>query len=66
VHRWDIGAAVDVPVEIEPVDLAWVSAAVDAMGDDLRLEGVCGPPLEAPADSSPQTALLAHLGRKAW
>lgn len=66
VHRWDIGAAVDVPVEIEPVDLAWASAAVDAMGDDLRIEGVCGPALEAPADASPQTALLAHLGRKAW
>jgi uncharacterized protein (TIGR03086 family) len=66
VHRWDIGAAVDVPVEIEPDDLAWASARVEAMGDDIRAEGVFGPPLEPAADASPQARFLAYLGRKAW
>src|SRR5690606_32168502 len=42
VHRWDIGAAVDIAVEIEPIDLSWATAVVDRMGDDIRLEGVCG------------------------
>lgn len=66
VHRWDIGAAVDVPVEIAAQDLAWASAAVEAMGEDLRTEGVCGPALTPPTDASPQARLLAHLGRRDW
>jgi uncharacterized protein (TIGR03086 family) len=66
VHRWDIGTSVDIPVEIAPEDLSFVSAAVAAMGDDIRIEGVCGPALDPPDDASPQTRLLAHLGRKAW
>lgn len=66
VHRWDIGASVDIPVEIPPEDLAWASAAVEAMGEDIRIDGVCGPALDPPADASPQARLLAYLGRKAW
>lgn len=66
VHRWDIGAAVDIPVEIPPEDLAWASAAIEAMGEDIRIEGVCGPALDPPADASPQARFLANLGRKAW
>ncbi len=66
VHRWDIGASVDVPVDIGPLDIAWADAAVDAMGDDIRIEGVCGPALDPPPGAPPQVALLAKVGRKAW
>ncbi|NLD78401.1 MAG: TIGR03086 family protein [Acidimicrobiales bacterium] len=66
IHRWDIGASVDLAVEIDPEDVAWATAAAEAMGDDIRSEGVCGPALDPPADASPQVRLLAYLGRKAW
>lgn len=66
VHRWDIGASVDVAVELPPDDVAWAMASAESMGDDIRTEGVCGPALDPPADASPQARLLAFLGRKAW
>lgn len=66
VHRWDIGTAVDLDVEIDPADLAWATAVAEAMGDDIRMEGVCGPALDPPAGASPQVAFLAFLGRRAW
>lgn len=66
VHRWDLARSVDVPIQIAPGDVAQAFAAAEALGDDLRLEGVCGPALEAPDGADDQTRLLAFLGRKAW
>lgn len=66
VHRWDIAHGMDLPVTLDPSDVTWAMATAEAMGDDLRFEGVCGPALQPPSDADPQTRLLAFLGRRAW
>lgn len=65
VHRWDIADATGLRLELDPGDVDAVMARAQAMGDDLREEGVCGPPLEPPADADAQTRMLAFLGRQA-
>lgn len=66
VHRWDIARGMDLVVHLDPADVAWAMATAQAMGDDLRLDGVCGPRLDPPPGADPQTCLLAYLGRRAW
>jgi len=66
VHRWDIAHAVDLPVVLDDADVEWATAAAQAMGEDLRGEGVCGPGLEAPEGADAQTQFLAFVGRRAW
>lgn len=63
VHGWDIARATggDLVLPPEEVDRVWQT--VQGLGDSIRMEGVCGPPVQVPADATPQDRLLAHLGR---
>jgi uncharacterized protein (TIGR03086 family) len=66
IHRWDIASSTGLDPTIPPWDVAAAQAHAEAMGDDLRLEDVCGPALDPPEGADAQTRLLAFLGRKAW
>jgi uncharacterized protein (TIGR03086 family) len=63
VHGWDLARATGQDETIEPRDVEWVQAGVDAMGDVMRSNGVIADPVEPPPDASPQDRLLAALGR---
>lgn len=65
IHRWDIATAAGLDATISATDLADARRMAEALGDDLRGEGVFGPPLEPPAGADDQARLLAFLGRRA-
>lgn len=64
VHRWDLGTAAGLEVELDPRDVEEVQVVVDRMGDTMRENGVIGDALEPPPDATPQQRLLAALGRR--
>jgi uncharacterized protein (TIGR03086 family) len=66
LHRWDLGTAagLDVEIPVDDVDRAWKDA--EFYGDMARSPGVFGPALEPPAGADEQTKLLAFTGRRAW
>ena len=66
VHRWDLGRSMDPEITIPPDDVAWAFGVARSLGGDIRLEGVCGQPLDPPDGANEQTCLLAYLGRKSW
>jgi uncharacterized protein (TIGR03086 family) len=63
-HTWDIGYALGLPVELDPVLVAtafeWGRANV------VRRPGFFGPELTPPDGADEQTRMLAFLGRAAW
>jgi uncharacterized protein (TIGR03086 family) len=63
IHRWDLARATGQDTEIEDEEVARIAAQVEHLGDALRTPGVCGPPVEVPADASPADRLLGVLGR---
>lgn len=63
VHRWDLGRALGIDVRWSDEELDTIEAASAQFGPGLRMEGICGPPVELPAHSSRQDRLLGHLGR---
>jgi uncharacterized protein (TIGR03086 family) len=63
IHGWDLATATGQSYEIEGPELARLTSQVEHLGDALRTPGVCGPPVEVPADSSAQDKLIALLGR---
>lgn len=65
VHRWDIarGAGLVEHEQLDDADAAYYLEAARANGDALRMEGICGPEVPAPADASVGEQLLAFLGR---
>ncbi len=65
VHRWDIarGAGLAAHQELDAADAAHYLEMARANGDALRMEGICGPEVPAPADASAGEQLLAFLGR---
>ena len=65
VHRWDIarGAGLVEHEQLDDADAAHYLAAARSNGDALRMEGICGPEVAAPADASVGEQLLAFLGR---
>ena len=65
VHRWDLGRAAGVAVELDPRDVEQVQGVVDQMGQVMRDNGALGAAVPAPADATPQERLLADLGRSA-
>ncbi len=65
VHRWDLGTAAGLEIELDPRDVDDLQVMVDRMGPVMRENGVVGPALEPPPDASAQTRLLAALGRRA-
>lgn len=66
VHRWDLGRSMDPKIVIPPGDVAWAFDVARSLGEDVRFDGVCGPPLDPPDGASEQTRLLAYLGRASW
>lgn len=65
VHAWDIAHPTGVDDTISSEDLDFVETFITQMGDNIRLDGVCGPAIEVPADADRQTKVLAQLGRDA-
>ncbi|WZU30628.1 hypothetical protein Rruber_00073 [Rhodococcus ruber] len=65
VHAWDLARAAGLDDTVDDEDLDFVEATAQALGDSIRMEGVCGPAVEVPADADRQTRVLAHLGRRA-
>ena len=65
VHGWDIARATVTDEMIPTEDLRMVGAFANQMGDNIRMEGVCGPAVEVPTDADEQTRVLATLGRTA-
>ena len=67
VHGWDLARATDLEAFMNFPDdeLAAVRAAVEQLGDSVRMPGVFGPALPVAADADEQTRLLAEIGRKA-
>jgi uncharacterized protein (TIGR03086 family) len=66
MHRWDLGQAAGIPVELTPEEIKRGWEDFEAFGDMARSPGAFGPALEPPADADDQTRLLAHAGRRAW
>ena len=64
VHAWDLARATGQDESMPPADVHRVFAQVEAMGDQLQTNGVCGPPVEVPADAPEQDRLLGMLGRQ--
>lgn len=66
VHRWDIARAAGLREHqiLDDADAAHYLEAARANGDALRMDGVCGPEVPAPADASTGERLLAFLGRE--
>lgn len=64
VHRWDLARATGQDERLAPADVAWVHELAASFGDMLRMDGVCGPEVEVPADADPQSRMLAYLGRQ--
>jgi Mycothiol maleylpyruvate isomerase N-terminal domain len=63
VHGWDIGTAERPGPEWTRSQLDQVEASIASFGPALYTEGICKPAVDAPADASRQTRLLAQLGR---
>jgi uncharacterized protein (TIGR03086 family) len=66
IHRWDLGTAVGLDVEIAPADIERAWKDVELYGDKARAPGVFGTQLDPPAGADEQTKLLAFTGRRAW
>lgn len=65
VHRWDIARAAGVDAEWTEAEMDLLEDTIPGFGPALYAEGVCGPPVEVPADAPRQVRLLGVLGRSA-
>lgn len=63
VHRWDLGRAAGAEVTWDSAEMDFIERATSEMGEAIRMEGICGPAIEVPADADRQTRLLGFLGR---
>jgi uncharacterized protein (TIGR03086 family) len=63
IHSWDIARATggDETLPADEVHLVYVEAL--KLGDNLRLDGICGPAVHVPDDASEQDRLIALVGR---
>jgi uncharacterized protein (TIGR03086 family) len=67
IHRWDLGRAAGLDVEIPDEEIARIGGLVAGIPEEVRASGtVFGPALTPPPDAEAQTRLLAEIGRKAW
>lgn len=64
VHGWDLARATGQDETVDPADVEQVQAAVDAMGEVMRGNGVIADPVEPAPGASSQDRLLAALGRR--
>ncbi|WP_181780107.1 TIGR03086 family metal-binding protein [Pseudonocardia pini] len=67
VHRWDLGTAAGLDVEIPADEIDGILALVEQMPPQVREAGtVFGPALTPPEGADDQTRVLATIGRKGW
>lgn len=64
IHGWDLARATGQDERIDPEELRRVAVDAEALGDSLRMPGVCGPAIEVPADADEQSRVLGFLGRQ--
>lgn len=67
LHAWDLAKATDVPLELDPDEVArlheGLAAAEERFGPAFRSSGTFGPPVDPPADADATERLMAYLGR---
>jgi len=63
VHGWDLSRATGQDETLPPDEVERVYADALKLGDNLRLDGVCGPEVPVPEDAPLQDRLLGLLGR---
>lgn len=65
LHRWDIARATGLRQheEIEPNEIVRIRTDAAGFGEAMRMPGVIGPEVPAPADATDEERLLAWLGR---
>jgi uncharacterized protein (TIGR03086 family) len=63
IHRWDLGTAAGIEVDLAPAEIERAWKDLDAFGDAARQPGVFGPAVEPPPGADEQTRLLCHTGR---
>ncbi|MUL41696.1 TIGR03086 family protein [Streptomonospora sp. PA3] len=64
VHSWDLARATGQDETLPADELDRVFEMARGLGDNLRMEGVCGPEVGVPETASEQDRLLAFLGRR--
>lgn len=64
VHAWDIAHPTGVEDTIAEQDLDFIDGFIEQMGDNIRMDGVCGPAVEVADSADRQTKVLAQLGRR--
>lgn len=63
IHGWDLARATGQDERLIPAEVSRVYADARALGDTLRMSGVCGPEVPVAADAPEQDRLLGYLGR---
>ena len=68
LHAWDLASATGQQIDLGAERCAAMLAGMEPMDEMLRQSGQYGPKVEVPADSDPQTKLMAFIGRDplAW
>lgn len=64
IHGWDLARATGQDETLPPQEVRRVYSDALRLGDDLRIEGVCGPAVDVPDDAAEQDRLLGLLGRR--
>lgn len=64
VHAWDIAHPTGLDDAIADQDLDFVVGFIEQMGENIRMDGVCGPAVEVPESADRQARVLAQLGRR--
>ena len=65
VHGWDLAVATGQDATLDPELVAGVEEVIAPQAELLRASGMFGSDVDVPPDASPQTKLLAQLGRRA-
>ena len=64
VHTWDLARAVGGDETLDPGIVAFTMALLEPIDEMIRMPGVFGPKVEAPAGADAQTQMLCFLGRR--
>jgi uncharacterized protein (TIGR03086 family) len=65
LHTWDLASATGQDATLDPVLVdACIAMFLPEMPERGRAGGIVGPEVPVPADASPQTRLLAAMGRR--
>ncbi|QBI56366.1 TIGR03086 family metal-binding protein [Streptomonospora litoralis] len=64
VHSWDLARATGQDETLPADEVERTFEMARGLGDNLRMEGVCGPEVEVPESASEQDRMLAFVGRR--